>query len=112
MTAKPNDGHAGRSSAMLEYSRRLCALARGISSDDVRALLGAPDAVRQGADCHGPSATFVDLGLHVEFGESGADEVWAYRDPYRPRRTTFIAFRGGQLCASWRDTVSAGVPNP
>ena len=112
MTADANDDKVYLGAAMRDYARRLRALARGISCADVRALLGAPDEVTLGVDGHGPSETFRTLGLHMEFGESDADEVWAYRDPYRSRRTIFVAFKSGHLCASWRDTLSARRPSP
>jgi hypothetical protein len=107
------DDRRGVSGKLLrDYNRRLAMVRVGMVQAQVEEILGRPSLVLSGRPTAGPTATFASLGLHLDFGELDADEVWAFRDPYRPRRVDYFAFRSGQLCSAWRDTHSRSELRP
>jgi len=83
--------------------RRLLRL--GMSTEELRALLGPPTKALEPREIVTPSQVFRELGSRFGFGEENIDTVWTYSDKKRPRLVYCLGIEDGHLVSIWRLTT-------
>jgi hypothetical protein len=101
-----SDSGVVRGQLMREYNALVSKIRPGLSEAAVQELLGQPAAVAAKSAAMTPTDYFRELGSQFRFEDESADLIWVYQDPNRPRVRNYVAFKDGEVCTTWRETVT------